>query len=101
MGAVDVMVGMNARTPDRRVVAGLRRVPGEEQRVDFRLSPANVQTRIDDDKREERHKPPKAAAVGVGGSNPDNISPRSFPSDSGIQHKMVGGCLAPPDVRRV
>ena len=93
MGAVDLTDGMNARTPDRRVVAGLRRVPGDEQRVECRLSPAGVQPRIDDEKR---HKHPKAAAVGAGGSNPNNLSPRSFPSDSGIRScSPTAGSLSP------
>ena len=82
MGAVDTTDGMNARSSGRGV-GGLRKVSREEQRVEFRLSPADVQSHLDGDERVKRHEPPGAATVEA--SDMNYLSPGSFPSDSGIR----------------
>jgi hypothetical protein len=79
MGAVDMTGGMNARSPGRGGVGGLRKVPGEERHVEFRLSPADVQSHLDEDE------PPAAVTVEVGTNDLNNPSPGSFPSDPGIR----------------
>ena len=84
-GAVDATNGMNARSPGRGGVGGLRKVSGEEQRVEFRLSPTDVQPHIDGDEQEKRRELPRAATIEVGASDLNNLPPGSFPSDSGIR----------------
>lgn len=85
IGAMDATDGVNARTPDRRDVGGSPKVPCEDRRVKFRLSPPDVQPYIDQDEREHRHEPPKAAGAGLGNNYLNHPSPRSSPSDSRIQ----------------
>ena len=94
----DAMVtgGMHVRTPDRRTVRGLRELSGEEQHIELRLPPPDVLPRIDEEKREKRHKPPEAAATGAGVNDLNNLSPGSFPSVSGIQScSSTAGSLSP------
>ena len=90
MGAVDVADGMNHRAPDRRGVRDLRKVSSEVQHAEFRFSPP------DEDKQGKQHETAKTTVVGVGGSNPSNPSPGSFPSDSGIRScSPTAGSLSP------
>lgn len=84
-GAVDAANGMNTRSPGRGGVGGLRKVSGEEQRVEFRLSPADVQPHIDGDEQEKRRELPTAATIEVGASDLNNLPPGSLPSNSGIR----------------
>jgi len=85
MGAVETTDGVNARPSGRGGMGGLRRVPGEEQRVEFRLSPADVQSHLGEDEQVKIQEPPGAATVEVGTSDLNNLSPGSSPSDPGIR----------------
>ena len=85
MGAVDTTDGVDARPPGRGGMGGLRKVSGEEQRVEFRLSPADVQFHLGQDERVKSQEPPAAATVEVGTSDLSNLSPGSSPSDPGIR----------------
>jgi len=85
MGAVYTADGVNARPPGRGGTGGLRKVSGEGQRVEFRLSPADAQSHLGEDEQVKTHEPPEAATVEVGTSDLSNLSPGSSPSDPGIR----------------
>ena len=91
--AVDATGWTNARTPVRQGPGSLRKVSGEKQRVEFRISSADVQSPIDEGGQEKRHEQPRATTVA---SDLNVISPGSFPSDLQIRScSPTAGSLSP------
>ena len=101
--AVKSVVGttnvVNARTPDRPGVEGLRDVSGKVQHVEDRSSLADVQSSNGEDGPEQRRESPRAATVGAG--KQVSLIRIITPLDHFCQTRRYGAVLRRPGLRRL